>query len=74
MASFDPYFSGTKVACLDDPGCANDGAGELAFGTIDSFLVWQFAMDRRTSPMSAMPATLLMNLETLDWDVSCSTV
>ncbi len=40
----DPYFSGTKVAWLldhVDGARARAGRGELAFGTIDSFLVWR---------------------------------
>ena len=39
----DPYFSGTKVAWILDnvPGArARAAAGELAFGTVDSWLIW----------------------------------
>ena len=41
----DPYFSATKIAWLLDnvPGArARAGRGELAFGTVDSFLLWRF--------------------------------
>jgi glycerol kinase len=40
----DPYFSGTKVAAILDatPGArARADRGELAFGTVDSFLIWR---------------------------------
>ena len=40
----DPYFSGTKIAWILDhvPGArARAEAGELAFGTVDSFLLWR---------------------------------
>src|SRR5690606_6415348 len=40
----DPYFSGTKIAWLLDnvPGARRRAeAGELAFGTVDSFLLWR---------------------------------
>ena len=40
----DPYFSGTKVSWLlnkVDQARANAGAGKLAFGTVDTFLIWR---------------------------------
>ncbi len=40
----DPYFSGTKIAAILDtvPGArARAARGELAFGTVDSFLIWR---------------------------------
>jgi glycerol kinase len=72
----DPYFSGTKLAFLLDEV---DGAraraerGELAFGTIDSFLVWRLSGDvAGGAPVHATDVTnasrtLLMSLATLDW-------
>ena len=45
----DPYFSGTKVKCLLDhtPGArALAEAGKLAFGTVDSFLIWKLTWGR----------------------------
>lgn len=68
----DAYFSGTKLAWLLDhiPG-ARDRAerGELAFGTIDSWLVWNLTKGQThvTDPSNAS-RTLLFNLHTLDWD------
>ncbi len=46
----DPYFSGTKLAwILDNAQGARVRAekGELAFGTVDSFLVWMLSGDAR---------------------------
>jgi glycerol kinase len=69
----DPYFSGTKVAWILDHvegARARAERGELAFGTIDSFLVWRLSGDARTHVTDATNAsrTLLMSLHTLDWD------
>lgn len=68
----DPYFSGTKIAwILDHTEGARDRAdrGELAFGTIDSYLVWRLT-DGTVHVTDATNAsrTLLMNLQTGDWD------
>ena len=68
----DAYFSATKLEWLLDqvPGTrARAEAGELAFGTIDSWLIWQLTAGRvhATDPSNAA-RTLLMNLHTLDWD------
>ncbi len=68
----DPYFSATKLAWLLD---RVDGArrraeaGELAFGTVDSWLVWQLTGGglHLTDPSNAS-RTLLFNLTTGDWD------
>ena len=68
----DAYFSGTKVAWILDqvPDARQRAeAGELAFGTIDSFLVWQLTGGRaHVTDVSNASRTLLMNLETLQWD------
>jgi glycerol kinase len=69
----DPYFSGTKVGwILDHVGGARARAeaGALAFGTIDSFLVWRLSGDARVHATDVTNAsrTLLMSLATLDWD------
>lgn len=68
----DPYFSGTKLAWLLDhlPGArARAEAGELAFGTIDSWLVWQLTGGRlHVTDASNASRTLLFNLHTGDWD------
>ena len=45
----DPYFSATKIAWILDqvPGArARAEAGELAFGTVDSWLIWQLTQSR----------------------------
>jgi glycerol kinase len=68
----DPYFSGTKLAWLLDhvPGArARAERGELAFGTIDSWLVWNLTGGRaHVTDVSNASRTLLFNLYTLDWD------
>jgi glycerol kinase len=68
----DAYFSGTKVSWLLDhvPGLRERAEkGEIAFGTIDSWLIWNLTGGRRhvTDPSNAS-RTLLFNLNTLDWD------
>jgi glycerol kinase len=68
----DAYFSGTKLAwILDhvDGARARAEAGELAFGTIDSWLVWKLT-DGRLHITDATNAsrTLLFNIHTLQWD------
>jgi glycerol kinase len=69
----DPYFSGTKAAwILDhvDGARARADAGELAFGTVDSFLVWRLSGAARVHVTDVTNAsrTLLMSLRTLAWD------
>ena len=68
----DPYFSGTKLAWLLDhiPGARRRAArGELAFGTVDSWLLWKLT-DGRIHATDATNAsrTLLYNLRTGAWD------
>jgi glycerol kinase len=68
----DPYFSGTKIAWLLDnvPGArARAERGELAFGTVDSWLVWHLTGNRThvTDPSNAS-RTLLFNIHSGDWD------
>lgn len=68
----DAYFSGTKLAWLLDnvPGArARAERGELAFGTVDSWLVWNLTKGQAhvTDPSNAS-RTLLFNLSTLAWD------
>lgn len=68
----DAYFSGTKLAWLLDnvPGARQRAeAGELAFGTVDSWLVWNLSGGRlHISDASNASRTLLFNISTLDWD------
>lgn len=68
----DPYFSATKIAWLLDavPGArARAERGELAFGTIDSWLLWQLTGGRRhATDATNASRTALFNLRTQDWD------
>ena len=68
----DPYFSGTKVKWILDnvPGTrAKAEAGQLAFGTVDTWLIWKLTGGRvhATDPSNAS-RTLLFNIHTGDWD------
>jgi glycerol kinase len=68
----DPYFSGTKIAWLLDhiPGArARAECGELAFGTVDTWLVWNLTGNRThvTDPSNAS-RTLLYNIHAGEWD------
>ena len=68
----DAYFSGTKLKWLLDhvPGArARAEAGELAFGTIDSWLVWNLTRGsvHATDPSNAS-RTLLFDIHRGDWD------
>ena len=68
----DPYFSATKIAAiLDTVPDARDRAmrGELAFGTVDSFLIWRLTggIVHATDATNAS-RTLLCNIHTGEWD------
>ncbi|MGH6623181.1 MAG: FGGY family carbohydrate kinase, partial [Burkholderiaceae bacterium] len=67
----DPYFSATKIAWLLDhvPGArARAERGELAFGTIDSWLIWNLTGGVHVTDVSNASRTLLVDLGTLQWD------
>ncbi len=68
----DAYFSGTKLKWLLDnvPGArARAGNGELAFGTIDSWLVWQLTRGKvHATDVSNASRTMLFNVHTNQWD------
>ncbi len=68
----DPYFSATKLSWLLDhiPGArARAERGELAFGTIDSWLVWRLTAGRvHATDTTNASRTLLFNLKSLAWD------
>jgi len=68
----DPYFSGTKLAWLLDrvPGARRRAErGELAFGTVDTWLLWQLTGGAvHATDVSNASRTLLLNLRTGDWD------
>ena len=68
----DAYFSGTKLQWIlkHVPGArARARAGELAFGTIDAWLVWNLTGGRvHVTDVSNASRTMLFNLTTCDWD------
>ena len=68
----DPYFSGTKLKWLLDhipEARARAARGELAFGTIDTWLVWKLTGGRcHITDVSNASRTLLYNLRTGRWD------
>jgi glycerol kinase len=68
----DAYFSATKVKwILDHVEGARDKAvnGELAFGTIDSWLLWKLTEGKvHATDVSNASRTMLFNIETMQWD------
>jgi glycerol kinase len=68
----DPYFSATKIAWILDqaPGArAKAEAGHLAFGTVDSFLIWRLTGGRiHATDATNASRTALFNIHTQDWD------
>jgi glycerol kinase len=68
----DAYFSGTKLRWLLDhvPGArAQADAGELAFGTIDSWLIWQLTAGAvHATDVSNASRTLMFNVHNNQWD------
>jgi glycerol kinase len=69
----DAYFSGTKIAWLLEnvPGARERAErGELACGTIDTWLIWNLTGGRtHATDVSNASRTLLFNLQSLAWDV-----
>ena len=62
----DPYFSATKLEWLLREHGRRDG---LAFGTVDSYLVWRLTGgEQHVIDVTNASRTLLVSLETLDWD------
>lgn len=68
----DSYFSGTKIKwILDNVEGARDRAnkGELAFGTVDSWLVWKFTRGHvHVTDITNASRTMLFNIRTQKWD------
>lgn len=68
----DAYFCGTKIRWLLDnvPGARQRAtAGQLAFGTIDSWLLWKLTGGRmHVTDVTNASRTMLMNLATCQWD------
>ena len=67
----DAYFSATKLAWLLDELDlhARAEAGELCFGTVDSWLAWNMVQGRpHVTDVSNASRTMLFNIHTMDWD------
>jgi len=68
----DAYFSASKIRWILQhvPGArAQAQAGQLAFGTVDSWLIWKLTGGRRhITDVSNASRTLLFNIHTLAWD------
>jgi glycerol kinase len=68
----DAYFSGSKVAWILDNvegARAKAEAGRLAFGTVDSWLVWKLTSGAvHVTDVSNASRTMLFNIHTLAWD------
>jgi glycerol kinase len=68
----DAYFSGTKVKWILDNVAgarARAEAGKLAFGTVDSWLLWNLTAGKvHATDVSNASRTMLYNIFTMDWD------
>lgn len=68
----DPYFSGTKLHWIlhSIPGAMERAKkGELAFGTVDSWILWQLTEGKcHATDATNASRTLLFNIHTLKWD------
>jgi glycerol kinase len=65
------YFSGPKIRWLLDnvSGLRQRAeAGDVIFGTVDTWLIWQLTGGQHITDPTNASRTMLMNLETLDWD------
>ena len=77
--TIDPYFSGTKVNWLlsnISSAAASARAGQLAFGTIDSYLLWRLTAGAvHATDVTNASRTLLFDLHTLAWsDELCEVI
>ncbi len=74
----DPYFSATKLEWLldnVDGARARAEAGELAFGTIDSWLLWRLTAGAvHATDATNASRTMLLNLKSLAWDQNLLTL
>lgn len=68
----DAYFSATKIKWILDniPGARSMAdRGELAFGTVDSWLIWNLTAGRiHVTDVTNASRTMLFNIHTLEWD------
>jgi len=69
----DPYFSATKLKWLLDevPGARSRAEkGELAFGTVDCFIIWKLTGGAHVTDVTNACRTMLFNIGTGQWDKS----
>ena len=68
----DAYFSASKIRWILDnvPGAREQAMqGELAFGTVDTWLMWRMTHGRKhVTDVSNASRTMLFNIHTLEWD------
>jgi glycerol kinase len=68
----DAYFSGSKVNWIlnnVEGARARAEAGKLAFGTVDSWLIWKLTQgERHVTDVTNASRTMLYNIHTLEWD------
>lgn len=68
----DPYFSASKIRYILDHipnGQERAEKGELLFGTVDTWLVYKLTQGKKhITDVSNASRTMLMNLQTLEWD------
>lgn len=68
----DSYFSGTKIRWILDHvagATAKAGRGELAFGTIDSWLIWKLTNGKvHATDVTNASRTMLFDINKMDWD------
>jgi len=68
----DAYFSGSKVNWIlnhVDGARERAEAGKLAFGTVDSWLIWKLTQgERHVTDVTNASRTMLFNIHTLEWD------
>lgn len=68
----DPYFSGTKIKWILDHvegARAQAEAGNLLFGTVDTWLIWKMTQGRvHVTDYTNASRTMLFNINTLEWD------
>lgn len=67
----DSYFSGTKLKWILDhvPGARKSAeAGDLAFGTIDTWLIWNLTNGNHLTDYTNASRTLMFNINELKWD------
>lgn len=65
----DPYFSGTKMRWIyDNVPAARDLGANLAFGTVESWLVWNLTGGDHVTDASNASRTMLLPLAARDWD------